>query len=46
RLDSQSSAAAGKDVEMVLDVSQIKLFDPNGGRSLTAEQPREAATAS
>jgi multiple sugar transport system ATP-binding protein len=46
RLDSQSSAAAGKDVEMVLDVSQIKLFDPNGGRSLTAEQPREAAAAS
>jgi multiple sugar transport system ATP-binding protein len=42
RLDSQSNADAGKEVEMVLDVSQIKLFDPNGGRSLTAEQPREA----
>jgi multiple sugar transport system ATP-binding protein len=42
RLDSQSTAQAGKEVEMVLDVSQIKLFDPNGGRSLTAEQPKEA----
>jgi multiple sugar transport system ATP-binding protein len=39
RLDSQSTAAAGKEVEMVLDTSEIKLFDPNGGRSLTAEQP-------
>jgi multiple sugar transport system ATP-binding protein len=45
RLDSQSNADSGKEVEMVLDVSQIKLFDPNGGRSLTAEQPREAVTA-
>ncbi len=42
RLYSQSSADAGKEVEMVLDVSQIKLFDPNGGRSLTAEQPTDA----
>ena len=30
---------------MVLDVSQIKLFDPNGGRSLTAEQPTEAISS-
>jgi multiple sugar transport system ATP-binding protein len=37
RLDSQSKADAGREVEMVLDTSQIKLFDPNGGRSLTAE---------
>jgi hypothetical protein len=29
----------------VLDVSQIKLFDPNGGRSLMAEQPKEAVPA-
>ena len=42
RLDSQSSADAGKEVEMILDVSQIKLFDPNGGRSLTAAQPKQA----
>ena len=27
---------------MVLDTTQIKLFDPNGGRSLTAEQPSDA----
>jgi multiple sugar transport system ATP-binding protein len=45
RLDSQSNASAGKEVEMVLDVSQIKLFDPNGGRSLTAEQPTEAISS-
>src|SRR3954465_13135562 len=31
RLDSDSSADAGKEVELVLDTSQIKLFDPNGG---------------
>jgi multiple sugar transport system ATP-binding protein len=42
RLDSQSNADAGKEVEMILDVTQIKLFDPNGGRSLTADQPTEA----
>src|SRR4051794_2017424 len=33
RLDSDSSADAGKEVELVLDTSQIKLFDPNGGRT-------------
>ena len=33
-----SSAAAGHDVELVLDTSQIKLFDPDGGRSLTPRQ--------
>jgi multiple sugar transport system ATP-binding protein len=42
RLDSQSKADAGREVEMVLDVSQIKLFDPNGGRSLTSEHASEA----
>ena len=42
RLDSQSNADAGREVEMVLDVSQIKLFDPNGGRSLTSEHASEA----
>jgi multiple sugar transport system ATP-binding protein len=42
RLDSQSKADAGREVEMVLDVSQIKLFDPNGGRSLTSEHSSEA----
>jgi multiple sugar transport system ATP-binding protein len=45
RLDSQSKDAAGKQVEIVLDTSQIKLFDPNGGRSLTAEQSDEAVGA-
>ena len=36
RLDATSSAAAGKDVELVLDANGIKLFDPNGGKNLTA----------
>src|SRR3954471_11575031 len=45
RLDSDSSADAGKEIELVLDTSQIKLFDPNGGRSLTAEGARRPAAA-
>jgi multiple sugar transport system ATP-binding protein len=35
RLDSASKASAGGEVELTLDTTQIKLFDPNGGRSLT-----------
>jgi multiple sugar transport system ATP-binding protein len=35
RLDAGSSAEAGRRLELTLDVSQIKLFDPAGGRSLT-----------
>ena len=35
RLDSDSKATAGGDVELVLDTTEIKLFDPDGGRSLT-----------
>jgi multiple sugar transport system ATP-binding protein len=35
RLDSASKASPGRDVELTLDTTQIKLFDPNGGRSLT-----------
>src|SRR5687767_11212560 len=35
RLSSDSKATAGGDVELVLDTTQIKLFDPDGGRSLT-----------
>jgi hypothetical protein len=42
RLDSKSKADAGREVEMVLNVSEIKLFDPNGGRSLTSEHSSEA----
>jgi multiple sugar transport system ATP-binding protein len=45
RLDSDSGADAGKEIELVLDTSQIKLFDPNGGRSLTAEGARRPAAA-
>jgi multiple sugar transport system ATP-binding protein len=36
RLDATSRAAAGSEVEMTLDTNEIKLFDPNGGRSLAA----------
>jgi len=35
RLDSDSKATAGGEIDLVLDATQIKLFDPNGGRSLT-----------
>ena len=35
RLDSESKATAGGDIELVLDTAEIKLFDPDGGRSLT-----------
>ncbi len=35
RLDSDSKATAGGDVELVLDTTEIKLFDPDGGKSLT-----------
>ena len=35
RLDSDSKATAGGEVELVLDTTEIKLFDPDGGKSLT-----------
>jgi multiple sugar transport system ATP-binding protein len=35
RLDAASNARAGKNIELALDASKIKLFDPDGGRSLT-----------
>jgi multiple sugar transport system ATP-binding protein len=37
RLDARSQAEHGREVEVVLDTSQIKLFDPDGGRSLTTK---------
>jgi multiple sugar transport system ATP-binding protein len=45
RLDAASKSRAGGEVELVLDTSHIHLFDPDGGRSLTALH-REAAPAS
>jgi multiple sugar transport system ATP-binding protein len=45
RLDAASGARAGAEVELVLDTTNLKLFDPEGGRSLTALH-REAAPAS
>jgi multiple sugar transport system ATP-binding protein len=35
RLDAASKAAPGAEVDLTLDTTQIKLFDPDGGRSLT-----------
>jgi len=42
RLSAESRADAGKEVELVLDTSQIKLFNPDGGRSLTSEHATDA----
>ncbi len=36
RLSAASKASPGTDVEMVLDTSQIQLFDPSNGKSLAA----------
>jgi multiple sugar transport system ATP-binding protein len=35
RLDAASNARPGGEIELSLDTSQIKVFDPDGGRSLT-----------
>jgi|tagenome__1003787_1003787.scaffolds.fasta_scaffold20936570_2 multiple sugar transport system ATP-binding protein len=45
RLDAGSGARAGGEIELVLDTSSLHLFDPDGGRSLTALHA-EAAPAS
>jgi multiple sugar transport system ATP-binding protein len=45
RLDAGSGARAGGEIELVLDVTNMHLFDPDGGRSLTALHA-EAAPAS
>jgi len=44
RLSSDSRADAGKEIELQLDTSQIKLFNPEGGRSLTSEHATDAVT--
>ena len=45
RLSAESRADAGKEVELVLDTSQIKLFNPDGGRSLTSEHATDAVAS-
>ena len=37
RLSADSGARPGREIELTLDTSQIKLFDPDGGRSLTSQ---------
>jgi multiple sugar transport system ATP-binding protein len=34
RLDAESSAATGEELDLVLDTAKLKLFDPRSGRSL------------
>jgi multiple sugar transport system ATP-binding protein len=36
RLDAASNARADQEIELSLDCSQIKLFEPDGGKSLLA----------
>jgi multiple sugar transport system ATP-binding protein len=36
RLDAASQARVGKEIDLVLDTTKIKLFDPEGGRALTS----------
>ncbi len=45
RLDPQSKAAAGQEAELVLNTDEIKLFDPDGGRSLTVAGAEDAQPA-
>jgi multiple sugar transport system ATP-binding protein len=45
RLDADSRATAGGELEMVLDCTTIKLFDPDGGRSLTYTGTRNGTGA-
>jgi len=40
RLSAASNAAPGGEVSMVLDTTHLQLFDPDGGRSLTAGAER------
>jgi multiple sugar transport system ATP-binding protein len=46
RLDAASRAKAGGEIEMVLDTTGLKLFDPDGGRSLTTEARAAAGAVS
>jgi multiple sugar transport system ATP-binding protein len=46
RLDAASRAKAGGEIELVLDTAGLKLFDPDGGRSLTSDTRQPAAAAS
>jgi multiple sugar transport system ATP-binding protein len=42
RLDAESRAQAGSEVELLLDTEEIKLFDPADGKTLAAAQPAAA----
>jgi multiple sugar transport system ATP-binding protein len=46
RLDSGSRAKAGGEIELVLDTGGLKLFDPDGGASLTSESRQPAGAPS
>ena len=38
RVDARSAAEPGRNLALVLDAGEIKLFDPDGGRSLTTQK--------
>jgi multiple sugar transport system ATP-binding protein len=42
RLDAASKATAGQEAELTLDTNELKLFDPEGGRSLTVREKTAA----
>jgi multiple sugar transport system ATP-binding protein len=46
RLDADSKARAGGEIELVLDTAELKLFDPDGGRSLTYADTNGAGASS
>ena len=45
RLDPASKASEGADLELWLDATKIKLFDPSDGRSLSAPRSDGAPSA-
>jgi multiple sugar transport system ATP-binding protein len=45
RLDPQSHATAGQEIELVLDTTGVKLFDPHGGGNLHATEAAASAEA-
>jgi multiple sugar transport system ATP-binding protein len=42
RVSAESRAEAGGEVELTIDSSKLKLFDPEGGRSLTGTNGQAA----
>jgi multiple sugar transport system ATP-binding protein len=45
RLDPQSHATAGQEIDLILNTDAVKLFDPDGGGNLTAHEAAASAAA-